>query len=148
MNRAAQLAIVWALGGTGCHRESALEPDVLPPDGVIAVDFRTDQLQYRIGATTAKTMMINRSTSTLTMGVCNDVLELQVTGGWHEIPRGQEACITLAIIIAPGDSATLALNLQPATEQGTYRVRRQFTATQGGSATTMYKRTGTFTMVR
>lgn len=148
MRHVVRLMALLALGLPACHHATVLEPQMLPTDSNIAVDLRTDQPQYRIGTTTAKTMMVNRSPSTITMGVCNDVLELQVTGGWHEMERANVACIALALIVAPGDSASLALDLASATVPGTYRVRRFFSVTQGNAATTMYRRSNTFTIVR
>lgn len=148
IRRAAWLMLFATLGQAACHSESVLAPQDLPPDSDIAVDFRTDKTQYRSGES-AKTVMVNHSPNTLTMGVCNDALELKVTGGWHEMrPSVAVACIALAIIIAPGDSATLSVNLQPADSPGTYRIRRFFSVVQSGTSSTMYRRTNTFTMVR
>jgi len=147
MRCAAWLVLLATLGQAACHSESVLKPQDLPPDSDIAVDFRTDKTQYQIGGT-AKTVMVNHSPNTITMGVCNDVLELQVPGGWHEIPRPAIACVALAIVIAPGDSATLSVSLEQADSPGTYRFRRFFSVVQGSSSTTMYRRTNTFTMVR
>jgi hypothetical protein len=147
MRCAAWLVLFATLGQPACHTERALEPQNLPADSDIAVDFRTDKTQYRIGES-ARTVMVNHSPNTITMGVCNDVLELQVTGGWHEIAPGAVACIALALIVAPGDSVSLALDLKKANTPGTYRVRRFFSVAQGGTASTMYRRTNTFTMVR
>ena len=149
MRCAAWLVLFATLGQAACHNEPLLAPETLPPDSDIAVDFRTDQSQYRVGATSAKTVMVNHSTNTLTMGVCNDALELRVTGGWHEMRRSVAiACIALAVVVPPGDSVSLSLDLSPATKVGTYRVRRFFSVVQGSSSTTMYRRTNTFTMVR
>jgi len=148
MRRAAWLVLLATLGQVACHSEQVLEPQDLPPDSDIAVDFRTDKTQYQIGSTSAKTVMVNRSPNTITMGVCNDVLELQVPGGWHEIPHPAVACIALAIVIAPGDSATLSVSLEQADSPGTYRIRRFFSAVQGSTSSTMYRRTNTFRMLR
>lgn len=146
--RAAWLVLCITLGQAACHKEHPLEPQVLPPDGAIAVDFRTDQQQYRIGAS-AKTTMVNRSPDTITMGVCSDALEREVTGGWAEIlPNVAIACIALALIVPPGDSVTLSYNLILASTPGTYRVRRQFSVQHGTSSEGMYRRTNTFTVVR
>jgi hypothetical protein len=147
MRCAAWLVLLATLGQAACHSESVLDPQDLPHDSNIAVDFRTDKAQYQIGAS-AKTVMVNHSPNTITMGVCNDVLELQVTGGWHEIPPAAVACIALAVIVAPGDSVSLALDLKRADTPGTYRVRRFFSVAQGNTSSTMYRRTNTFTMVR
>jgi len=147
MGYATWLVLLATLGQAACRSESVLAPQDLPPDSDIAVDFRTDKAQYQIGAS-AKTVMINHSPSTITMGVCNDVLELQVTGGWHEIAPRAVACIALAVIVAPGDSVSLALDLTQAETPGTYRVRRFFSVAQGGTSSTMYRRTNTFTMVQ
>lgn len=144
---AAWLVLLTTLGQAACHAESALQPQDLPPDSDIAVDFRTDKPQYQLSAS-AKTVMVNHSANTITMGVCNDVLEVQVTGGWHEIPPAVVACIALAVIVAPGDSVSLALDLKKADTPGTYRVRRFFSVAQGGTSSTMYRRTNIFTMVR
>ncbi len=147
MRHAAWLVLLMTLGQAACQKDQVLDPQVLPPDSDIAVDFRTDKLQYQIGPTSAKTVMVNHSTSTITMGVCNDELELQVTGGWYEIPHPPVACIALAIIVAPGDSATLSVSLESAKSPGTYRFRRFFSVVQGTSTTTMVRRTNTFTML-
>jgi hypothetical protein len=136
-----------AAGFVSCGGEKVIITDPLPPDGVIAVDFRTDKGQYVLGAA-AKTTMVNHSTRTLTMGVCDDVLERQSGDVWVEIPPADVACIALALIIPPGDSATLALDLKPASVAGTYRVRRRFNATAGTSAELLYRRTNTFSVTR
>ena len=145
--RWAGLALVVTASLAACGGEDTLAPQVLPPDSDIAVEFRTDQPQYTIGAS-AKTTMVNRTTSTLSMGVCNDVLERAVDAGWVEIPPGNVACIALALVVPPGDSVTLSLDLRLASSPGTYRVRRHFSATTGGRTETMYRRTGSFAMVR
>ena len=148
---AAGLALACCASLAACGSEqSALEPlrpQVLPPEGTIAVDFRTDQSQYKFGAS-AKTTLVNHSTSTLTMGVC-DVLERAVEGGWAEVPGSANvACIALALIVAPGDSATIPLGLSLASEPGTYRARRRLYAETGSTPQSQYRRTNTFTMVR
>ncbi len=136
-----------AAGLAACGSDGTLDPQVLPPDSDIAVDFHTDKPQYTLGGS-ARLTMVNHSTSTLTMGVCNDVLERAVANGWVEIPPPAVACIALALVIAPGDSATLTFNLGIAPSPGTYRVRRHFSASQGGTGSTMYRRTNTFLIVR
>lgn len=148
MRYTAWLVLLATLGQAACRSESVLAPQDLPPDSDIAVDFHTDKGQYQIGGT-AKTIMVNHSANTITMGVCNDVLELQVPGGWHEMRSSIAiACIALAVVVAPGDSTTLSLDLSPATKVGTYRVRRFFSAVQGGTSTTIYRRTNTFSIVK
>jgi len=147
MRRAAWLVLLATLGQAACHSAHVLEPQDLPPDSDIAVDFRTDKTQYQIGAS-ARTVMVNHSPNPLTMGVCNDALELQVPGGWYEIPHPAIACIALAIVIAPGDSATLSVSLEHADSPGTYRIRRFFSVVQGNASSTKYRRTNTFTIVR
>lgn len=137
-----------AVSLAACRGSSDSTPtQPLPPDGTVAAEFRTDKTQYTIG-NSAKLTMVNRSTSRFTMGVCSDVLERGVTGGWVEIPRESTPCIALAILIAPGDSATLTYDLKQATEPGTYRIRRQFTVESSGAGSQTYLRTNTFAMVR
>lgn len=119
----------------------------LPPESAVAADFHTDKTQYAMGAA-AKTTMVNRSADVFTMGVCNDVLERNTGEAWVEIPPGTVACIALAVIVNPGDSVTLALDLKPATMAGTYRVRRQFSVSRGTTAETVYRRSNTFAVTR
>ena len=119
---AAGLALACCASLAACGSEqSALEPlrpQVLPPEGTIAVDFRTDQSQYKFGAS-AKTTLVNHSTSTLTMGVC-DVLKRAVEGGWAEVPGSANvACIALALIVAAVPLPCLAQQPgQPAAKSG------------------------------
>ncbi|MDQ8154242.1 MAG: hypothetical protein P3B98_06220 [Gemmatimonadota bacterium] len=145
--RAIWRPLLLAAGLIACGSEQVIVAGPLPPDGVIEVDFRTDKSQYTPGAA-AKTTMVNRSTRTLVMGFCDDVLERQAGDVWVEIPPGNVACIAMALIIAPGDSATLALDLKTASVAGTYRVRRRFNATLGTSAELMYRRSNTFSVAR
>jgi len=147
MQHAARCAAVFAASLAACASEHVVDPGPLPPDGVIAVDLRTDRVQYVIGGS-GKTTMVNRSPDTITMGVCGDVLERESVGTWVEIPPGVVACIALALIVAPGDSVTLALDLKTATSPGTYRVRRQFSVSHGLAGESMYRRSNTFTMSR
>lgn len=146
--RVAWAVVLYASGLAACAKEHTDTPaGPLPPDSNVAAEFRTDKTQYTIGGS-AKTVMVNRSTSTFTMGYCNDVLERQSGTDWVEIPPGNVACIALALIIAPGDSATLPLDLRLAASTGVYRVRRLFSVSTGNSSQQAYVRTNTFVMVR
>ncbi len=147
MTHAARLAVLLTVSLTACASERVVQPVPLPPDGAIAVDFRTDRVTYTMGGA-AKTTMVNRSPDTITMGVCNDVLERESGVAWVEVPPGTVACIALALILAPGDSVALNVDLKLATSPGTYRVRRQFSVVHGSSAETMYRRSNTFAVNR
>lgn len=147
LRHAAGLAVFMTVGLAACGSTPDTTPTgVLPPDGTVAAEFRTDRTQYTMGST-AKLTMVNRSTQRFTMGVCDDVLERAVDGGWVEIPPPNTACIALALLIAPGDSATLSFDLKQATNVGAYRIRRRFLVERGVGETT-YLRSNTFTMVR
>jgi hypothetical protein len=147
MTHAARLALSVMVGLAACSHERVVAPGPLPPDGVIAVDLHTDKTQYVIGGA-AKTTMVNHSPDTITMGLCNDVFERDDAAGWVEIPQPLVACPALAIIVAPGDSATLTLDLKMATTPATYRVRRQFSVVHGTTAESMYRRSNSFVMAR
>lgn len=130
-----------------CGSDSALGPGSLPPSSEIAVDLHTDNVQYRIGGS-ARLTMVNRSSDTVTLGACNDVLERLSWVTWEEIPPREIACLAAAIVLTPGDSATLPLDLRQATAQGRYRVRRHFSVARDGVSATMYRRSNVFTMLR
>jgi hypothetical protein len=148
MTHAARLVIYLVAGLAACaHDHVTAPPAPLPPDGVIAVDFRTDKTQYVIGGAATGTM-VNHSPDTITLGWCNDVLERAETGGWVEIPPLIVACPALAILMAPGDSVTFGLDLRTATTPATYRVRRQFSVIHGTTAESMYRRSNAFAMTR
>ncbi len=142
-----RLALVITASLAACRSDEVLVPSPLPADSEIAVDFHTDKTQYATGAS-AKTTMVNHSQNTLTMGVCNDVLERAAGAIWVEIPPPAVACIALAVVIVPGDSATLSLDLSRATIAGTYRVFRHFSVAHGTTAETAYRRTNTFVVTR
>jgi hypothetical protein len=132
---------------SACTRDSTVEAGPLPPDGTAAVDLHTDKSQYRIGDS-AKSTMVNHTPDVITMGVCSDVLERDSGAQWVEVPQPLIACPAIALIVNPGDSVTLSLNLGPASTPATYRVRRQFSVSHGSSSESTYRRSNTFTMSR
>jgi hypothetical protein len=119
----------------------------LPPDGSLVVDLQTDRVAYSL-AGSANITMTNRSTDTLLIGVCDDVLERHTDTRWVEVPPLHLACPAIGLLLDPQVPMTLPFDLRSASRPGVYRLRRPFSNWRGPASDKSYRRSNTFTLTQ
>ncbi len=134
----------WGIALGGCSG-TLTDPDGLPKEGPLVVAIQTDRTTYTADGAAFVTM-VNRTSETLMIDVCGDVLERRDGATWKAIviTVPGEACPAIGITLSPNAPFTFPFSLRTATTPGVYRLRRGFWPAYGGVTDVSYRRSNMF----